>query len=207
MELDIRPLTPELRNDYLYFFDNIAFADHPEWSQCYCLAFHFEPAWDAVDADKENPWRERAVRFVREGKIQGYLAYSDGKTVGWCNANDKKNYAALESNVKPEIWGENEDKKIKSIVCFLVAPDMRGRGIATKLLDHVCVDAEADGYDFIESYPPAGKSDMYTAHHGTIALNGYLLHSAHVNFVYNKADVPAVFSKQTQQCSMLFNNC
>ncbi len=99
MELEIRRLTPELLGDYLDFFDNTAFTDHPEWSRCYCLAFHFEPAWDGEDAgaDSENPWRERAVRFVREGKLRGYLAYADGRAAGWCNANDKKNYAALKT--------------------------------------------------------------------------------------------------------------
>ena len=169
-ELDIRRLSPELVDDYLYFFDNVAFADHPDWSQCYCLAFHFEPTWDAEDSELENPWRERAVQFVREGKVQGYLAYSESKVVGWCNTNDKKNYAALKVNVKPELWEESEDKKVKSVVCFLVAPAMRGKGIATKLLERVCADAEADGYDFIEAYPPSGKCDMYAAHHGTVAL-------------------------------------
>ena len=170
MELDIRQLTPELLNDYLYFFDNVAFADHPEWSQCYCLAFHFEPAWDAEDAGLNNPWRERVIQFILEGKVQGYLAYADGAIVGWCNANDKSNYAALKHNAKNEIQTDDVKEKVKSIVCFLVAPDMRSKGIATKLLKRVCTDAEADGYDFIEGYPPAGDCDMYAAHHGTVAL-------------------------------------
>jgi len=170
MELEIRVLTPELLGDYLEFFDHFAFSDHPEWSQCYCLAFHFEPAWDAEDAELDNPWRERAIQFVRKGKVQGYLAYADSQVIGWCNANDRNNYAALKSNVEPELWEEKEDIKIKSVVCFLIAPSMRGKGIATKLLERVCADAEADGYDFIESYPPVEKCDMYAAHHGTVAL-------------------------------------
>ena len=70
MELDIRPLTPDLLVDYLDFFDNVAFADHPAWGQCYCLAFHFEPAWDAEDTGLENPWRERVARFVCTEKVQ-----------------------------------------------------------------------------------------------------------------------------------------
>ena len=170
MELEIRRLTPEMLDDYLNFFDNVAFADHPDWAQCYCLAFHFEPAWDAEDVNLENPWRKRAIQFVREGKVQGFLAYADNRIVGWCNANDRTNYAALKYNVKPEINIYDESRKIKSVVCFLVAPEMRGKGIATKLLERVCTDAEADGYDFIEGYPPAGTSDMYAAHHGTVAL-------------------------------------
>lgn len=176
MEIDIHPLTPEILDDYLHFFDTVAFADHPEWSQCYCLAFHFEPAWDTEDIGLKNPWRERAIKFVRDRKVQGYLAYADGAVVGWCNTNDKTNYAAL----KHEIQDVGENKNVKSVVCFLVAPDMRGKGIATKLLERVCTDAESDGYDIVEGYPPANKCDMYAAHHGTIALFekcGFTIHA------------------------------
>jgi len=170
MDIDVRRLDPDMLDDYMDFFDNVAFADHPEWSQCYCLAFHFEPAWDALDADKDNPWRERAMEFVREGKIRGYLAYSEGRAVGWCNANDRKNYAALPSHVKPELWEENADERVLSAVCFLVAPFMRGKGVASKMLERVCSDAAEGGYDFVEGYPPAGECDMYAAHRGTVSI-------------------------------------
>lgn len=46
MDLDIRPLTPEMLDDYLNFFDNVAFTDHPDWSQCYCMHFHWQSKWD-----------------------------------------------------------------------------------------------------------------------------------------------------------------
>lgn len=167
MELEIRALTPELLGDYLEFFDQVAFADHPEWSQCYCMHFHWQSQWDD-EPPKNN--RDRAIEHVKGGLLKGYLAYADGKVAGWCNANDKKNYAALKCNVKPEIWEANEDEKVKSVVCFLVAPDLRGKGVATKLLEHACADAKVDGYDFIEGYPPFGDCGMYAAHHGTVAL-------------------------------------
>lgn len=43
--------------------------------------------------------------------------------------------------------------KIKSIVCFEIAPAYRGKGIATALLKRVCDDAKKDGYDMVEAYP------------------------------------------------------
>ena len=85
MELEIRRMTPRMLDDYLDFFDNIAFADHPEWSQCYCLAFHFEPAWDAEDAERDNPWRKRAGKFVREKKIHGYDFIEGYPPAGECD--------------------------------------------------------------------------------------------------------------------------
>ena len=176
MEIDICRLTPKMLDDYLHFFDNVAFADHSDWSQCYCIHFHWQPQWDNEPPGNN---RERAVEHINAGIIQGYLAYSNGKVVGWCNANDKKNYASLKYNVKSELWEENEYKKIKSVVCFLVAPGLRRKGIAAKLLESVCADAGTDDYDFIESYPPAGECDMYAAHHGTVALFkkcGFVIH-------------------------------
>ncbi len=43
--------------------------------------------------------------------------------------------------------------KVKSVFCFLVAPDFRRKGITKLLLEHACQDAAQDGFDFIEAYP------------------------------------------------------
>ena len=47
----------------------------------------------------------------------------------------------------------SEDVKIKSIFCFVVAPEMRRKGVAELLLEGVCQDAAKDGFDFAEAYP------------------------------------------------------
>ena len=180
-------MAPNLLADYLDFFDNVAFSDHPEWSNCYCIHFHWHEAMEAEfqaysSTGKTDFTRVKASQLIQEGIIQGYLAYSDGKVVGWCNANDKKNYAALKYNVNAKLWTDDAGKKVKSVVCFLVAPDMRRNGIATKLLERVCADAGAEGYDFIEGYPPSGRCDMYAAHHGTVKLFekfGFVKHAKH----------------------------
>jgi len=171
MELEIRKLSPELTEDYINFFENIAFTDHPEWSQCYCLHFHWESAWDVESKNSDWPdkRREHLLEMIASQKLQGYLAYSSNQVAGWCNTNDKANYTGLRR--RNELWDElEENKKIKSVVCFLVAPKMRGKGIATQLLEHICQDAAFDGYEYIEAYPPKGAFDMYAAHQGTITL-------------------------------------
>jgi GNAT superfamily N-acetyltransferase len=43
--------------------------------------------------------------------------------------------------------------RVKSVFCFLVAPDMRRKGITKQLLERVCQDAAQDGFDFVEAYP------------------------------------------------------
>jgi len=43
--------------------------------------------------------------------------------------------------------------RVKSIFCFLIAPEYRRKGITKLLLERVCQDAVDDGFDFIEAYP------------------------------------------------------
>lgn len=41
MEIIIKPLSLDLLDDWLYFFEKVGFADNPEWSGCYCRYYHF----------------------------------------------------------------------------------------------------------------------------------------------------------------------
>ena len=39
-----------------------------------------------------------------------------------------------------------------SIVCFEIAPEYRGQGIASAFIEQVCVDAKEKGYVAVEGY-------------------------------------------------------
>ena len=41
MEIDIKPLSPELLEDFFSFFESVEFCEHPHWNICYCYSFHF----------------------------------------------------------------------------------------------------------------------------------------------------------------------
>ncbi|MFR1759961.1 MAG: N-acetyltransferase family protein, partial [Christensenellaceae bacterium] len=47
---------------------------------------------------------------------------------------------------------EPDSIRVKSVFCFVIAPDWQRRGIATRLLQRVCQDAAREGYDFVEAY-------------------------------------------------------
>jgi len=47
----------------------------------------------------------------------------------------------------------NTGIKVKSIFCFVIASEIKRKGIATLLLERVCKDAVQDGFDFVEAYP------------------------------------------------------
>ena len=103
--------------------------------------------------------RESAIRMVAFGEIQGYLIYDNGVSIGWCNANDRLNYYRvgefdLSDVPQDEICDYCQNKgEIKSVVCFEISPEYRGKGIATLLLNRICNDAELDGYKYVEAYP------------------------------------------------------
>ena len=103
--------------------------------------------------------------------MQGYLAYLDGKVVGWCNANDKQAYNSV--NMDFSFEESEKNKKIKSIVCFCISPNFRGRGIASRLLDKICLDAADDGYEYVEAYPFIKEEYNYHGSKSMYEKNGF----------------------------------
>lgn len=185
MHVTIERLTPALLEDYMDYFDHVAFRDHPQWAGCYCVHYHWddrmEAAYRAREADATVPFnRAYAVRFVRDGTMQGYLAYVDGRVAGWCNANDRTAYGGLSQDRWPALWlGEDAPaQRVKSIVCFSVAAALRNQGIATRLLACVSADARAEGYAALEAYPRV-RDDAHGNHHGPLSLyerDGFTVH-------------------------------
>ncbi|MHB8127389.1 MAG: GNAT family N-acetyltransferase [Mobilitalea sp.] len=176
MNIEIKRLSPELTKDYIEYFDNIAFTDNNDWAGCYCIYYHWNDLLEAESKEYaasggECFRRNLAIKFIQDGILQGYLAYEEGSVVGWCNANDKGNYDGFSKEKRPEIW-ENVDStdKVKSIVCYTIAPHMRRKGVATQLLDRVCSDALAEGYAYVEAYPGKGESDIHRNYHGPYTL-------------------------------------
>src|SRR3989442_15760351 len=77
-ELVVKDLTPSLRDDFLLFFDSVAFADNPDRSDCYCSAYHFANKGKAES-------RSEASSLIEEDRMHRFLAYGDGRPVGWLN--------------------------------------------------------------------------------------------------------------------------
>ncbi len=155
MNIEIKKLTPELTEDYLKFFDVTPHDDDVPGSKCYCVCWCSADHRVATDFSSQEKRRELARQYVKDGIIQGYLAYQGERVVGWCNANTKSQCLHCISwlSFMQSIDVDDTNLKIKSIFCFVIAPDMQRKGIATQLLCHVCEDAAADGFDVVESYP------------------------------------------------------
>lgn len=163
MTITISALTPELSADYFDFFENRAFTDDSPY-RCYCQMYQMtaEQAKAEIDnADEPDMGRisrKVAARQIDSGILRGYLAFVDGTSIGWCNANDKANFP-VESCTGARFYAPAE-KREKAVVCFEIAPEFRGKGVATALLQRVLTDAKAEGYIAVEGFPVV-RSERY----------------------------------------------
>jgi ribosomal protein S18 acetylase RimI-like enzyme len=132
VEIEVRELRPELVHDYLRLFDQ-SFSNFPQWADCYC-GFYDTPGneWDATTGPEHRTARST---LISAGKAQGLLAYIDGRSVGWCNAQLRANFVNMRSY---RVALTDPGETVGSIMCFVVSPDYRGRGVCTALLRAAC---------------------------------------------------------------------
>jgi GNAT superfamily N-acetyltransferase len=146
--VSVHPVTEDRIDDWLDFFDHDAFVGNPGWASCYCI----EPHEPATPEQPERGWRTNRrtmVERIRGGATFGYLAYVDGRPVGWVNASLRSDYGLYRA-VDPD---GPEPRSVIGVSCFVVAPPFRRHGIASALLDRVIADASARGASWIEAYP------------------------------------------------------
>lgn len=156
MNLEIKPLTPELVADYFDFFENRAFTDDSPY-RCYCQVYQmsktqYQAMYDDAEKNPGPASRAEAERQIANSILRGYLAFVDGLSIGWCNANNRANYPAepVYDNTPFHAPAENREK---AVVCFEIAPEYRGKGVATTLLQKVINDAKVEGYNAVVGFP------------------------------------------------------
>jgi len=168
-DLVVKELTPSLRDDFLLFFDKVAFTDNPDWSDCYCSLYHFANKGKAES-------RRQASSLIEEDRMHGFLAYDGGKPVGWCNAAPRGSYPALHWLMSP---GPDKAERVGSIVCFVVASSHRNQGVASRLLDAACQKFSREGLGFAEAYPvkkPASAAWDFPGPLSMYLKNGFSTH-------------------------------
>ena len=160
----VRALSPELLPDFLMFFDGAAFSDNPKWSSCYCQCFyenHSVVKWSERTASQN---RALACERIQGKSMQGFLAYSDGSPVGWCNAAPRHFLRALDDEPTPDA------EQVGAIICFLVEPSHRGRGVARKLLEAACDGLRQQGLRIAEANPRTAATSAAENHFGPLSL-------------------------------------
>lgn len=171
----VAPLTPSRRNDFVEFFDHErgrAFCDNPAWSGCYCHFFHAAPAldWDTLDA---NANRTAMAARIDVAEMEGFVADdADGRIVGWLNAQPRHKlphaFARLDLPPTP-LDVPPHDAAL--VLCFVVDPGLRRRGIAHELLDYALASFTARGIRLVDAFPCEATGSDPAAHcRGPVSL-------------------------------------
>ncbi|MHA1930980.1 MAG: GNAT family N-acetyltransferase [Promethearchaeota archaeon] len=182
MNVLIKPLTPNLVDDFLFYFDNIGFTDNPEWSVCYCYFHHFPGGAKEFEKQTKEKNRSASIELIKSGKLNGFLAYENDKPIGWCKTDLRENFINLPFKDDESL---PENIKIAAIACFLIAPTQRRQGIARKLLQYACSSFKSQGYTTVEGYPRKGNHSDAHSYHGPISLyksEGFTIYKELENF-------------------------
>lgn len=159
MEIDVRQATEDRFDDLTSILGSQA---------CWCLYYRLSAgdySRTSVQARAEY-MRER----VEASPAPGMLAYADSKPVGWCGLGPRSQLQRLQrSRTIPAV----DDLPVWSVVCFLVRPGFRRKGIAHALLAGAVRYARAEHAVGLEGYPvdPGGRRiDTTFAYVGTTGL-------------------------------------
>lgn len=149
MKLRVLPLTPERWPDLEAVFGargcSVA-------RGCWCMAYRRSGAAPSPPPGVSRSRANRAAlrALVDSGAPPGLLGYRDGAPVGWISIGPREEYARLE---RSPVMKPVDDRKVWSIVCFVVPAEQRGRGVARELLAGAVAYARERGAAIVEAYP------------------------------------------------------
>ena len=102
----------------------------PQSSVCWCLTYRLPSSENRALTGTDR--RDRVEQLTRGRTPPGVLAYLDGEVVGWAGVAPR---ADLHSFATSRRIPHVDDLPVWTIWCFRVRGGLRGKGIATALLD------------------------------------------------------------------------
>ena len=119
---------------------------------CWCMWWRLKRS--EFERQKGEGNRMALKTIVDCGEVPGILAYANGQPVGWCAVAPREAYPTLE---RSRILMRVDDKPVWSIVCFFIARQFRGKGVAGKLLKAAIEYVQKKGGRIVEGYPVEPK--------------------------------------------------
>lgn len=143
-------------------FEDVATVLNPGGNDraCWCLSYRL------TARDNGALLGERRANWVRDlcgqTPAPGVLAYVDGEVAGWCGVSPRDRYARL---VRSRTIPQLDDRPVWSVVCFVVRPGYRRRGVTHALLQGAVEYAREQSAPAVEGYPvdPGGDRIQQTA--------------------------------------------
>ena len=147
--IEVVEVGPDHVADYFILFD-AAFRDNPEWDGCYC-AFYDDTSGQPFDSERQaQRYRSERRERLRSGAARGLLAFIDGAPVGWCNVAPRSQVPNLRTFAQAVESGEQDPAVI---MCFVIDPDHRGKGVATALVSGAIEAGRRWGVPWLEAHP------------------------------------------------------
>jgi ribosomal protein S18 acetylase RimI-like enzyme len=164
----VRPLRPEDAGAFLGFFDHergVAFNDNPAWAKCYCRYYHVPKTiqWESLSAQSN---RDAMAARIDVGEMEGFVAYEGTRVVGWLNAQarHKLSHCFARFGIAPTRL-PCQPFEAAAIVCFVIAPSLRRRGIARLLLGGALASFAARGFKLVDAFPFNSGDSLVAADH------------------------------------------
>ena len=148
-ELKFEPLTKKHWDDF-----EALFGERGASGGCWCMWWRLKRFEFENNKGKRN--KEAMKNIVNSGEIPGLLAYSNGKTVGWCSIAPREQYPSLE---RSRVLKRIDDTPVWSIVCFFIDKRYRNKGVSVKLLLACIKYVKEKGGRVLEGYPAEPKKE------------------------------------------------
>lgn len=158
MEIEVLPATGRWDDFALFMVPR-----KPDGRGCVCMVYR--------NSSLDMPGRITHMRALCQDEPgPGVLAYVDGEAAGWCSVAPKSTFRALvNSRTIPHV----NDEDVWSVVCFVVRPGFRRRGLMHQLLDGAVEHALGTGATGVEGYPVdpgPDRIDQTSGYVGTVRL-------------------------------------
>lgn len=147
MHVEVRRFSPDLRSDFfrLHSEDN-------ECGWCFCTAW-WVPTWEGWSDRTAEENKRLRQELLDQGEYDGYLLYREDQPIGWCQVGRQDR---LEKLVQQ--FSLPSETNVWAITCFLIAPQYRRQGMATRLLDDIIEDLWLQGAKRIFAFPKSGEN-------------------------------------------------
>ena len=148
--MEFHPVTSERWLDLEQFFER-----HGNPNYCWCMRWRLA---STGFTRLKSADRKRALEgFVHKGTPVGILGYLNGEPVGWCSIAPRETYTLLE---RSRTLKRIDDQITWSVVCFFVAPKLRGQQFTVELLHAAIEYARSHGAQVVEGYPVEPSRDV-----------------------------------------------
>jgi GNAT superfamily N-acetyltransferase len=157
LKLRIEPLTSDRWGDLVELFER------PGASiarGCYCMFYRRSGKHDVPAGMTYSEANKRALKsLVDRGVVPGLIGYENDRPIGWVSLGPREDYARLK---RSPVMKPVDERPVWSIICFVVDPKTRHRGVAEAMLKGAVTWARKQGATLLEAYPcdkPAKAAD------------------------------------------------